>query len=362
MLFFSSSLLLTVLSLLHEGHSFDAHVARVKAIAQRMIDVVSSKSPIQDSDLFVDYSMARRSADQDPVSPDYSTNYSVGALGKCSRPAIPHCSFPSSVTIPEYYARLYPKMLGPSMNTIYNNLHSNLGGCMSSILDFLCKFVAVPRCISATTVKYDIPDFQTACSTAVKQCPADMSTILDEELCSNPKVANPENSVLLQLQGKTFSLTQCRIPSFSVCSNSLPLPDWMASETELTVSSLTATLDQIEVDEDCKNKLYEFACTRPTCNNGSFLVGHRTKAECNEYLTCIPDSDRDQVANIFDCSAFTGLDKPSDNTGTTKSAKPWWIWLCVGVGGAIGLVALFGVFMCVFKKRSDASYIGLPTE
>ena len=95
-------------------------------------------------------------------SPDYKIHYSLGPIEACSRPAIAHCSFSSSITIPEYYARLYHQSYSSQMTTLYNKFRSTIGSkCADGILGMICPFVVVSQCQSGTQVKFVIPDFET---------------------------------------------------------------------------------------------------------------------------------------------------------------------------------------------------------
>ena len=95
-------------------------------------------------------------------SPDYKIHYSLGPIEACSRPAIAHCSFSSSITIPEYYARLYHQSYSSQMTTLYNKFRSTIGSkCADGIVGMICPFVVVSQCQSGTQVKFVIPDFET---------------------------------------------------------------------------------------------------------------------------------------------------------------------------------------------------------
>ncbi|XP_065834747.1 uncharacterized protein [Oscarella lobularis] len=291
-------------------------------------------------------------------SPDYKIHYSLGPIGACSRPAIAHCSFSSSITIPEYYARLYHQSYSSQMTTIYNKFRSTIGSkCADGIMSMICPYAIVPQCQSDAQVKFVVPDFETLCTKGVSKCPN--SDILETAMCSSDSdVAKVIQSIMKQaenLKKKSFELTKCRVPSISACSDLLPSPDWLAAEKEAYFNnpSLDSNIDTLsDGNEECKNKLYQFLCAFPTCNtNQTAVIGHRNQASCEDAFSCVPPSERSLIAKFLPCSGFAGLDKPSPNynRGPPKSLA-WWECLCIAVGCVLGVALLVGTIVSVRKR------------
>ena len=80
--------------------------------------------------------------------------YDVGPIGMCSYPQLDVCNFSDSYTVPEYVARTVL-----NYNDVLKKLKGeirNLDGsrCAESMMNFMCKELIAPQCISSTTVRY----------------------------------------------------------------------------------------------------------------------------------------------------------------------------------------------------------------
>ena len=147
--------------LLHQASALD--VEKVREAMETMGDLLHKT--MRATSLF---RIPRESRDESEQknsshSPDYKIHYSLGPIGACSRPEIAHCSFSSSVTIPEYYARLHHQIFSSQMTTIYNKFQSatNSSKCADGIMSTICPHAVVPQCQSDAQVKFVVPDFET---------------------------------------------------------------------------------------------------------------------------------------------------------------------------------------------------------
>ena len=96
--------------------------------------------------------MTRRSSSY--YSPYTSNPYDLGPIGQCSSPQLDTCDFPYDYTVPEYMARAVHNYRDALINT-KSQLRSLDGSrCAESMMDFMCKKLITPQCISNTTVRY----------------------------------------------------------------------------------------------------------------------------------------------------------------------------------------------------------------
>ncbi|XP_065846150.1 uncharacterized protein [Oscarella lobularis] len=346
--------------LLHQASALDVEKVR------EAIGVLLHKTMRATSFIRIPRESRNESEQNGDHSPDYDKiHYSLGPIGACSRPAISHCSFSSSLTIPEYYARLFRQSASPQMTTLYNHFRSITNSeCADGIMSMICPYAVIPQCQSDAQVKFIVPDFETICTKGVSKCPNPGA--LEMAMCKNDgQLAEKIQSGAKTeetLTGKSFALTKCRVPSISGCSNMLPSPDWLAAEREAYFnSSLDSYVDTLsDGNEECKTKLYSFLCAFPTCNtNQTAVIGYRTQASCEDAFACVPSSKRSLISTP--CSNFAGLDKPSPNYepnkpkpspshGGPSKSLAWWACLCIAIGCVIGVVLLVGTIVSVRKR------------
>ncbi|XP_062501754.1 uncharacterized protein LOC134178862 [Corticium candelabrum] len=249
----------------------------------------------------------------DDYSPYTSNPYDAGPIDMCSYPQVDVCNFPDGYTVPEYVARDATRF-----EDIFKNLNELLREeeswtCAKSMMNLACNHAVAPRCVSNTTVRY-LGNFMEDCRKATQDC-----SMLLEEM---PNFCDMQSRTLMN--GGEFSLTKCRVPLVSGCTNSLPSPDWHVAFVERLTSNfpLSITASKLNLNQTCKSNFMRLACTAPTCGSNNRLTGYKSSTECSDVMNCISDPEVKQVLDqILSCDAADNFSKPSACAGKTRSCR-----------------------------------------
>ena len=134
-------------------------VRMVTSLTSVSISKIDSRSGSEHTQLASDFDQHARTKRFSEYSPYSSNPYDLGPINQCSYPQLDVCNFESGYVVPEYVARSLQQQ-----NSLLNNLHQQLSSvlsssCVSSWMNFLCKATIGPRCISNTTVRYQINNY-----------------------------------------------------------------------------------------------------------------------------------------------------------------------------------------------------------
>ncbi|XP_062522816.1 uncharacterized protein LOC134197497 isoform X2 [Corticium candelabrum] len=226
-------------------------------------------------------------------SPYSSNPYDLGPINQCSYPQLHACNFESGYTVPEYAARVFRPA-----NSILNDLHEKISSglssrCTKSWMNFMCKALVGPRCISNTTVRYQTNNYD-ICRQVFSSCPlrSTTSSIFCQTL----------SSIITIHPAGTFSLTSCRVLNIDGCANTLPSPDWLAAllEHQTQSSSFDDRARALSLSGSCKINYIKLSCTQPTCGSNGRLQGYDSSSQCHNIANCVRVGDSQKLRSKCD--------------------------------------------------------------
>ncbi|XP_065845915.1 uncharacterized protein [Oscarella lobularis] len=306
-LFVLTAVLLCFTPEICSAHSPLHTIIKVKYAAEQIIKELSG-SPAAAAAAGVEAEAApahvpQRSKRAAPYSPVTTPSYDFGPKTACSKPDVSGCSVESSVTIPSYLTRFTTGTLGNAIDELVDVVKETVNNdCGDSVRDMFCELIAQPICTSDNKAMYNF-NLQEKCNAVVQTCSTGSAggAFLQSTLCSE------DISDVYKLNGRSYPLTDCRVPQVDFCSNTATSPDWLVASFELNGDSFSDIEELVDIalvtDDDgtCKESYFELACTVATCD-GDNIRGYRDANTCQRVVDCFQPMFRETAAKILQCS------------------------------------------------------------
>ena len=120
---------------------------------------IDSRRASEHTQMAPDFGQHARTMRLSEYSPYSSNPYDLGPINQCSYPQLHACNFESGYTVTEYAARVF-RPANSILNEMSEKISSVLSsGCTKTWMNFMCKALVGPRCISNTAVRYQTNNY-----------------------------------------------------------------------------------------------------------------------------------------------------------------------------------------------------------